>query len=87
VGAPSAALDRDGTFVVAYRVRVTDQRGAATVVARSADGERLTTVAILDKARFGAMSMERPALVRTGTAAGTPGSAATRSTSRARRTA
>jgi len=65
VGAPSAALDRDGTFVVAYRVRVTDQRGAATVVARSADGERLTTVAILDKARFGAMSMERPALVRT----------------------
>jgi hypothetical protein len=66
VGAPSAALDRDGTFVVAYRVRVTDQRGAATVVARSADGQRLTTVAILDKARFGAMSMERPALVRTG---------------------
>ena len=100
-------------------------------------------MAILDKARFGAMSMERPALVRTGagrwrlyvcsatpeskhwwidvleaddpagladaeartvfggddrtasrtrssvsgTAAGTPGSAATRSTSRARRTA
>jgi hypothetical protein len=67
VGAPSAALDRDGSFVVAYRVRVTDQRGAATVVARSADGERLTTVAVLDKARFGAESMERPALVRTET--------------------
>jgi hypothetical protein len=65
VGAPSAALDPAGGFVVAYRVRVTDQRGAATVVARSADGERLTTVAILDKGRFGAMSMERPALVRT----------------------
>src|SRR5918994_7515079 len=65
VGAPSAALDHDGGFVVAYRVRVTDQRGAATVVARSADGERLTTVAVLDKERFGAMSMERPALVRT----------------------
>ena len=65
VGAPSAALDPGGGFVVAYRVRVTDQRGAATVVARSADGERLTTVAILDKSRFGAMSMERPALVRT----------------------
>jgi hypothetical protein len=66
VGAPSAALDADGGFVVAYRVRVTDQRGAATVVARSADGEHLTTVATLDKGRFGAMSMERPALVRTG---------------------
>jgi hypothetical protein len=35
------------------------------VVARSADGERLTTVAILDKGRFGAMSMEPPAVVRT----------------------
>jgi hypothetical protein len=65
VGAPSAALDPDGGFVIAYRVRVTDQRGAATVVARSADGERLTTVAMLDKQRFGAMSMERPAVVRT----------------------
>jgi hypothetical protein len=67
VGAPSATLDHDGSFVVAYRIRVVDQRGAATVVARSADGEQLTTVAVLDKARFGAMSMERPALVRTGT--------------------
>ncbi|MFL6072679.1 MAG: hypothetical protein ACJ73S_04700 [Mycobacteriales bacterium] len=66
VGAPSAALDADGTYVVAYRVRRAPERGAATVVARSADGERLTTVATLDKARFGAESMERPALVRTG---------------------
>ena len=64
-GAPSAAVDRDGGFVVAYRVRVVDQRGAATVVARSADGEELTTVATLDKGRFGAESMERPAVVRT----------------------
>src|SRR4029450_1447219 len=65
VGAPSAALDPGGGFVVASRVRVTAQRGAATLVARSDDGERLTTVAVLDKARFGAMSMERPALVVT----------------------
>jgi hypothetical protein len=65
VGAPSAAADPDGGFVVAYRVRVVDQRGAATVVARSDEGERLTTVATLDKERFGAMSMERPAVVRT----------------------
>ena len=65
VGAPSAAVDPDGGFVVAYRVRVVDQRGAATIVARSADGERLAPVATLDKERFGAMSMERPAVVRT----------------------
>jgi hypothetical protein len=64
VGAPSAAVDPDGGVVVAYRVRVVDQRGAATLVARSADGERLTTVATLDKGRFGAESMERPAVVR-----------------------
>jgi hypothetical protein len=66
-GSPSAAQDADGTFVVAYRTRAgtgpTDP--AATVVARSDDGERLSTVAVLDKARFDAMSMERPALVRT----------------------
>jgi hypothetical protein len=66
-GSSSAALDEDGTFVIAYRVRegVGPEGGAATVVARSDDGERLTTVATLDKSRFGAMSMERPALVRT----------------------
>ena len=65
VGAPSAAVDPDGGFVVAYRVRITDQRGAATVVARSADGDGQITVTTLDKGRFGAMSMERPAVVRT----------------------
>jgi hypothetical protein len=64
-GASSAALDDDGTFVVAYRVRVAADDVAATVVARSDDGENLTTVATLDKDSFGAMSMERPALVRT----------------------
>jgi hypothetical protein len=63
-GASSAALDDDGSFLIAYRVRVVDQRGAATVIARSPDGEQLTTVAALDKARFGAESLERPALVR-----------------------
>ena len=64
-GAPSAGLDDDGTLVVAYRIRVVDQDVAATVVARAPDGEHLTAVATLDKARFGAMSLERPALVRT----------------------
>jgi len=65
VGAPSAALDHDGTLVIAYRLRSAEQRGGAVVVARSDDGERLTTVATLEKGRFGAESLERPALVRT----------------------
>ncbi|HEV8686356.1 MAG TPA: hypothetical protein VGQ84_03710 [Gaiellaceae bacterium] len=66
-GSPGAALDADGTFVVAYRVRtgVGPDGGAETVVARSEDGDHLTTVATLDKSRFDAMSMERPAIVRT----------------------
>jgi hypothetical protein len=66
-GSPGAALDADGTFVVAYRLRegVHPEGRAATVVARSEDGEHLDTVAVLEKARFGAMSMERPAVVRT----------------------
>lgn len=64
-GAPSAALDEDGTFVLAYRTRVTEDDVAETVVARSEDGETFTTVCTLDKSRFDAMSLERPALVRT----------------------
>jgi hypothetical protein len=64
-GAPSAALDADGTYAIAYRVRRVETRGAAVVIARSEDGEGLHTVATLDKARFGAESLERPALVRT----------------------
>ncbi len=64
-GSPSAALDEDGTFVVAYRVRTGERGRGSTVVARSEDGESFTTVATLDQERFGAQSMERPALVRT----------------------
>jgi hypothetical protein len=63
-GASSAAVDSDGTLVIAYRVRVVDQEVATIVVARSEDGERLSTVATVDKARFDAVSLERPALVR-----------------------
>jgi hypothetical protein len=58
-------VDRDGSIVVAYRLRTREQRGGNVVVARSGDGERLETVAALDKSRFGAASLERPALVRT----------------------
>ena len=64
-GAPSAAIDDDGSFVLAYRVRVADDDVAETVIARSSDGERYTTVATLDRRRFNAFSLQRPALVRT----------------------
>jgi hypothetical protein len=66
-GSPGAALHPDGGVVLAYRVRMGtgEQDGAQTVVARSDDGETFTTVATLDKTRFAAMSMERPAIVRT----------------------
>jgi hypothetical protein len=64
-GAPSAALDVDGSFVVAYRVRWADGPRDLNVIARSRDGEQFETVATLDKERFGAAMVERPALVRT----------------------
>ena len=66
-GSPAAAPDPDGRILLAYRLRmgVRPEDGAQTVVARSDDGETFTTVAVLDKSRFGAMSMERPAIVRT----------------------
>jgi hypothetical protein len=64
-GASSAALDGDGGFVIAYRVRTGAKGRGSTVVARSPDGEHLTTVAELDQARFNAASMERPSIIRT----------------------
>jgi hypothetical protein len=64
-GSSSTALDDDGSYVMAYRVRTGEKGRGSTVVARSEDGERFTTLATIDQARFGAQSMERPALVRT----------------------
>jgi hypothetical protein len=64
-GAPCAVLDGDGTFVIGYRVRHGHDGVDQTVVARSGDGERFTTVATFDETAFGAMGMERPALART----------------------
>jgi hypothetical protein len=64
-GASSAALDDDGGFVIAYRVRTGAAGRGSTFVARSPDGEQCTTVAHLDQSDFNAASMERPALVRT----------------------
>jgi hypothetical protein len=65
-GASCAVVDPDGGLVVGYRVRNGHDGIDQTVVARSPDGETLTTVATLDQSRFGAQWMERPALVRTG---------------------
>jgi hypothetical protein len=65
-GAPSSALAEDGSFVVAYRIRNGHDGNDATVVARSADGQHLVTVAALDETQFGAQAVERPALVRLG---------------------
>jgi hypothetical protein len=64
-GAPCAVLDEDGTFVIGYRVRHGHDGVDQTVVARSEDGERFTTVATFDEIAFEAKGMERPALART----------------------
>jgi hypothetical protein len=64
-GAPAAVLDGDGSVVLGYRVRNGHDGLDQTVVARSGDGVRFETVAVLDQRRFGAQWMERPALVRT----------------------
>ncbi|MET0188790.1 MAG: hypothetical protein ABW212_07325 [Pseudonocardia sediminis] len=66
VGAPTVVLADDG-YVLAYRTRAPlgEGRGLATVVARSTDGIRFTDVTRVTKHRFGAESLERPALVRT----------------------
>jgi sucrose-6-phosphate hydrolase SacC (GH32 family) len=65
-GAPSAVRDGDVIYL-AYRIRMPlgEGRGVANVIARSTDGVRFTTIAEVHKDRFGAESLERPALVRT----------------------
>ena len=66
VGGPSALLV-DGIWWLAYRLRepLGEGRGIGNVVARSDDGVAFTPVVGLGKDRFGAESLERPALVRT----------------------
>jgi hypothetical protein len=65
-GAPSALLV-DGVVYLAYRLRrpVGHGRGYANVLARSFDGVRFEPVLVLGKDRFGAESLERPALAVT----------------------
>ena len=67
-GAPSAALARDGSVVLAYRVRSAAGRGAEQVLARSIDGGvTFINLGRWSKEAFGAESLERPALVFDGT--------------------
>jgi len=63
-GASSAAIDPDGGFLIAYRVRTPDQRGSHLVVARLSEDLHRTTLCRIDKETFGAESLERPALIR-----------------------
>jgi hypothetical protein len=62
-GAPCAVFDDDGSVLLAYRVRNGHDGNDETVIARSDDGERFDTVVRLDESRFGAVAVERPALV------------------------
>jgi hypothetical protein len=66
VGGPSALLV-DGVWWLAYRLRepLGEGRGIGNVVARSDDGVAFTPAVGIGKERFGAESLERPALVRT----------------------
>jgi hypothetical protein len=59
-------VESDGVIYLAYRLRrpVGRGRGYAVVVARSEDGERFETLAVLDRDRFDCESLERPALVK-----------------------
>ncbi|GAA2705372.1 hypothetical protein [Actinoplanes palleronii] len=65
-GAPST-ITADGYVYLAYRLRlpIGAGRGVANVIARSTDGLAFTVVAEVGKDRFGAESLERPALTRT----------------------
>jgi hypothetical protein len=65
-GAPSVVVHR-GAWYLAYRLRrpVGAGRGYANVLARSTDGIRFETLAVLGKDAFGAESLERPTLAVT----------------------
>jgi hypothetical protein len=64
-GAPTALVDGADTWL-AYRERDPHRRGSGVVLARSHAGAAFDPVVVLDQERFGAESLERPALTRTG---------------------
>ncbi len=64
-GAPSAVRQRDGSYVLAYRLRrpVGQGRGYANVFAHSVDGVHFEDVASLTSDDFECESLQRPALI------------------------
>jgi hypothetical protein len=64
-GAPSALAVGADTWL-AYRERSPQRRGGRVVLAKSREGGRFDPVVVLDRERFGAESLERPALALTG---------------------
>jgi len=63
-GAPSALVTGADTWL-AYRERDPQRRGGRVVLAHGDRGPRFVPVVTLDQERFGAQSLERPALTRT----------------------
>src|ERR1700742_4522612 len=63
-GAPSALVTPDDGTWVAYRERDPGRRGGRGVLAHERRG--FAPVVVLDQERFGAASLERPALTRAG---------------------
>ncbi len=65
-GAPSAVLV-DGVIYLAYRLRlrIGQGRGYGNMIARSFDGVNFEPLGLIEKFRFGAESLERPALTVT----------------------
>jgi hypothetical protein len=61
----ASAISADGRVWLAYRPAFPGYGGYANVLARSEDGVHFETVFELPKGRFGAMSLERPALAMT----------------------
>jgi hypothetical protein len=64
-GAPSALVTGADTWL-AYRERDPERRGGRVVLAHAHAGRRFDPVLVLDQERFGAESLERPALTLTG---------------------
>jgi hypothetical protein len=64
-GAPSALITAAGTWL-AYRERDPRRRGGRVVLAHAAPDAPFDPVVVLDQEHFGAESLERPALTRTG---------------------
>ena len=62
-GGPGVVAHPDGGLVIGYRVRHGKRGRSENVIARSLDGESLATIVTLAQESWGAMAMEKPAIV------------------------